>query len=221
MSHKQRVTWDLCALKSSSHIMAAPLCCLQSVLTLDSPLHHWHLPSNPIFIKQPHHLSVQEECVCCQSPGSTTAADYFCLPFRGDRRGRGSERLTAGLLRLKACLTGLCCLLVLSLACVFFLPKSNFPPHSAALCQWVIAWNTEIACVLFYLSGIQWEFPLQPTAGSGMSCDSPLKSPLTSSPYPLTLELSFSPLTFYILFVPYHAPPCLLVFSGMVVRKGL
>lgn len=30
-------------------------------------------------------------------------------------------------------------------------------------------WNTEIACVLFYLSGIQWEFPLQPTAGSGMS----------------------------------------------------
>lgn len=60
------------------------------------------------------------------------------------------------------------------------------------MCQWVFAWNTEIACALFYLSGIQREFPLQPTAGSGMSCDSPLKSPLTSSPFypPLTLYLS-------------------------------
>lgn len=164
------------------------LCCLQSVMALDSSLRHRLLPSNPLFIKQPHHLPVKEECVCCQGRRTATADASFCLRFKGDRRGRGSERLTAGLLRLKACLTGLCSLLVLSLAGVFFLPKSYFPPHSVAMCQWVIAWNTEIACVLFYLSGIQWEFPLQPTAGSGMSCDSPLKSPLTSSPpYPLTL----------------------------------
>ncbi len=60
------------------------------------------------------------------------------------------------------------------------------------MCQWVFAWNTEIACVLFYLSGIQWEFPLQPTAGSGMSCDSPLKSPRTSSPPCPPLALYFS-----------------------------
>ncbi len=76
---------------------------------------------------------------------------------------------------------------------------SLFPPHSAAMCQWVFAWNTEIACVLFYLSGIQREFPLQPTAGSGMSFDSPLKSPLTSSPpLPSTRSLFFPPLPHFL-----------------------
>lgn len=47
----------------------------------------------------------------------------------GDRRGRGSERLTAGLLRLQACLTGPCSRLVLSLAFfLFILPKSPLSP---------------------------------------------------------------------------------------------
>lgn len=183
--------------------MASQLCCLQSVMAFDSPpplSFCWFPPSNPVFIKQPHHLSVQEECVGCEGPRTDTAAS-FCLHFGGDRRGRGSERLTAGLLRFMACLTGLCSLLVLSLACLFFCPKSLFPPHSDAMCQWVFAWNTEIACVLFYLSGIQWEFPLQPTAGSGMSCDSPLKSPLTSSPpYPPSRSL------FYLFALSPHFP---------------
>lgn len=69
-------------------------------------------------------------CVCCQGPITTTtpAAASFCLHFGGDRRGRGSERLTAGLLRFQAGLSGPCSLLVLSLAFLFFLPKSLVPP---------------------------------------------------------------------------------------------
>ena len=165
---------------------------------------------------------------------TATASASFCLHFEGDRRGRGSERLTAGLLRFQAGLTGPGCLLGFSLACVFFLPKSLFPPHSAAMCQWVFAWNTEIACVLFYLSGIQREFPLQPTAGSGMSHNSPLNSPLTSSPPypPLTLYFSSSP-SLYVHLCLHIAPHfisfplhvsfsiCVLIFSGMAVKKAL
>lgn len=94
-------------------------------------------------------------------------------------------------------------------------------------------WNTEIACVLFYLSGIQWEFPLQPTAGSGMSSQvsthfitslSPTRSLLFPSSPPLLHWLS-------VVLLSPHFPPflslafavslCPLAFSGMVVSKGL
>jgi len=94
-------------------------------------------------------------------------------------------------------------------------------------------WNTEIARVLFYLSGIQWEFPLQPTAGSGMSSDFPHRSPLISShPYPpLALH------GFFYSALPLCSPPlptlahvlslsrimsfCLFIFSGMAVSRRL
>ncbi|KAF3700093.1 hypothetical protein EXN66_Car015780 [Channa argus] len=93
-------------------------------------------------------------CVLSQ-PEKHTAAASFCLLFGGDRRGRGSERLTAGLLRFKSCLTGHYSLLVLSLACFFFLPNLSFPLIPLQCASGFFAWNTEIACVLFYLSGIQ------------------------------------------------------------------
>lgn len=138
-------------------------------------------------------------------PKTTTPAASSFLDVGGERRGKSSYRLTAGLLWFQAFLTGPCSLLVLSLASLFFLPKSLFPP---LVCSEVPVgfWNTEIACVLFYLSGTQWEFPLQPTAGSGMSFDSPLKSPLITSLSPLSFFI-FSPLP-HCLFFLFLSPHC-------------
>lgn len=97
-------------------VMTAPLCCLQSLMAFASLVRHWLPPSGPVCIKRPHHLSVPEECAWHRGPGAAAATARFSLHFGGDRRGRGRGRLTAGLLWLKAFLTGPCSLLVLSLA---------------------------------------------------------------------------------------------------------
>lgn len=91
-----------------------------------------------------------------------------------------------------------------------FPSKISFSPLIPLRCAsgffFFFAWNTEIACVLFYLSGIQQEFPLQPTAGSGMSCYSPLKSPLTSSP-PCPAVFLYVPLLPYTALSPHPFSP--------------
>lgn len=107
--------------------MAAQLCCLQSAMASDSPLICCLPPSNPVFIKQPHHLSVQQECVHRQGLEENRRCQILPSILEETGGGRGSERLTAGLLWLKPAFTGPCSLLVLSLAASFSF-QNLFPP---------------------------------------------------------------------------------------------
>lgn len=130
--------------------------------------------------------------------------------------------MTGGLLRFQARLAGPCGLLGLSSASLFFFPGlSPLIPRCGASGGFCLESATEIARVLFYLPGIRSEFPLQPTAGSGMSYESPLTSPLQQLLIPLSLVIFLYFLVpsprFYLFFPP---SPSARPFRGASQARG-
>lgn len=184
-------------------------------MAFDSPLHHWLLPSNPVFIKQPHHLSVQEECACRQGPRTTTATASFSLHFGGDRRGRGSERLTAGLLWLKAFLTGPCSLLVLSLACIFFPSKISLSPSfrcNVPVGYCLEYWNS-LCLVLFVRHSVRIPPPTHSWLRNVLWLPSQVSTHFITSLSPRSLYVLFS-FTFYMFYLSPSLCPCLSLCSS-------